>query len=90
MLTILAADSRDDPCDGAKSQDHSNRLLHAMPATWFPVMNAALSSSTFALISYPAWFMHPVWLFINMPRILMWKISIMRKISVYFRQNVFH
>ena len=80
--------------------DYWNRLPHVTLASWFPAMNAALSTSRFAVIFYTTRLMCPMslsispslslYIYIYMPRILMWKINIMRKISVYFRQNVFY
>lgn len=81
-----------------KPSDYWNRLPHVTLASWFPAMNAALSTSRFAVIFYTTRFMcpmslplpPPLYIYIYMPKILMWKINIMRKISVYFRHNVFH
>ena len=74
--------------------DHWHRLPHVTLVTLFPVMNATLITSIFVLILYITKFMSPMFMclsaYMYMPRILMWKISTMKKIRVHFRQNVFH
>lgn len=60
--------------------ESSSSLTHVTLASRFPATNAAFSTSAFALITYPAWFTCSICLYTNMPGILIWKISIMRKI----------